>query len=231
MNSRPISPPSGCALIAVFALSVAIITAGSTEAFGLEEEQIDQLRAAVDAFDDEPDIDEVQRHVLDQRDFDDDRPDRWTRRARLSNLLPQFQGQISWLDQRDRQDRFREDIDADDDGQYERNRAQHLWRDDLRLRAIYSARLDFDLAGLVFSGDEIRIQRELRQRWRMRDDIIDEVTELYFARRRLQLRVELFPDVAPEVMLDQLLEIEALTARINSLTGGWFRRQLQEEYP
>lgn len=229
MNNRPRPIPKDCILIAVFALCAAFITSVSTEAHGLEQQQIEQLRAAVEAFEDEPDIDEVQRQVLERRDFDDDRPDRWTRRARLSNLLPQIQGQVSWLDQRDRQDRFREDIDADDDGQYERNRAQHLWRDDLRLRAIYSARLDFDLAELVFSSDEIRIQRELRQRWRMRDDIIDEVTELYFARRRLQLHVELFPDVAPEVMLDRLLEINALTARLNSLTGGWFRRQLQEE--
>lgn len=214
---------------AIAAITVSCLALPQAEA--VDEQQLQQLRVAIEAFGDEPDIHEVQRRVMEHRDIDDDRPDRWTRRARLSNLVPRFRGRASWLDQRDRQDRFREDVDADDEGDYERNRAQHLWRDDLRLRAVYSLQLDFDLGDVVYTRDEMAIQRELRNRWRMRDDLLEEVTDLYFERRRLQLETRLFPDDDPEVMLARLLEIEALTAHIDAMTGGWFRQQLEEGSP
>lgn len=198
-------------------------------AWTLTHDEAYQLREAIAAFAHEPDVYDVQRRVLDHRDIDDERPDRWTRRARLSRLLPRVQGQTNWLDQRDRQDQFRENIDADDFGDYEPDNAQHLWRDNLRYRSIYSLRLDFNLPEVIYSSDEIAIQREVRNRWAMRDELIDHVTEMYFARRRLQLRAKLFPPDAPEEILDQHLKIEALTARIDALTGGWFRQQLNKE--
>lgn len=223
------SNSDGTILLVLLVLVTAstLLSAGDVRAF--DPDDAEQLQRAIDAYSHEPDVYDVQQQVLEHREIDDDRPDRWTRRARLANLLPRLQGQASWLDQRDRQDRFREDIEADDAGDYERNRAQHLWRDTYRLRGIYSLRADFDLAGLIYSGDEMTIQREVRQRWRMRDDLVEEVTELYYTRRRLQLHLELFEPDDPEVLLDRHLEIQALTARIDALTGGWFRRQLDED--
>ena len=220
--------------VRIIAAAIAAITFGSLalpDAQAMDEQELQQLRVAMEAFDDEPDVHQVHRRVMEHRDIDDERPDRWTRRARLSNLVPTLRGRTSWLDQRDRQDRFREDIDAEDGGDYERDRAQHLWRDDLRLRAVYSLQLDFDLGDVVYSRDEMGIQREVRNRWRMRDDLLEEVTDLYFERRRLQLETRLFPDDDPEVMLARLLEIEALTAHIDAMTGGWFRQQFEEDGP
>ena len=211
--------------LALFVFITAL--AWSTQADALDEQQQRRLLEAMEHFEHEPDIDQVQQRVLDHRDIDDDRPDRWTRRARLSHLVPELQGQASWLDQRDRQDRFREDIDADDAGDYERNRAQHLHRDDLRLRGVYSIRANFDLAGVVYTGDEMAIQREMRNRWRMRDNLLEEVTDLYFARRRPQLEAHLFAPDDPAEMLDIFVEIDALTAHIDALTGGWFSDQIQ----
>ncbi len=214
--------------VLLFAIAVVLLATGA-DAHALDDADAELLHRALQAFDDEPNVYEVQAQLLDHRDFDGHRPDRWTRRARLSHLLPRVQGQSNWLDQHHRQDRFREDIDADDDGLYHRDGAQHLWRDDLRFRSIYSIRLDFDLSGLVFSGDEMAIQREVRSRWAMHDDLVEEVTNLYFARRRLQIQGYLFGDEDPMSALDRHLEIEALTARIDALTGGWFRTQIQEE--
>lgn len=227
MTDHIYTAPTVTALVVVIAVLTTFTFSPTAEA--LDTDEAYELRQAIASFSHEPDVYDVQRHVLAHRGIDDEDPDRWTGRARWSNLLPRVQGQASWLDQRNRQNRFREDIDADEAGQYERNRAQHLWRDDLRLRAIYSVRLDFDLAEFVYSGDEMAIQREVRNQWNMRDDVIDEVTELYFARRRHQIYLKLFPDDDMDTRLDRHLKIEALTARIDSLTGGWFLSQLQEE--
>lgn len=206
-----------------------VVSTTASQALGLDHDDAQRLQQAIDAFEHEPDVYEVQQRVLDHRDIDDDRPDRWTRRSRLSHLLPRVQGRTNWLDQRTRRDRFREDIDADDDGTYRFDGGQHQWRDDLRFRSIYSLRVDFDLPGLLFSGDEMAIQREVRNRWAMRDDLVEEVTDLYYARRRLQLHRYLFGDDDPAQAIDHFIEIETLTARIDALTGGWFRHQLQEE--
>ncbi len=224
MTKRTISAST---VVALVVLTTALFGMPLT-AQAFDNEEAYRLRQAISAFSHEPDVYAVQEQVLDHREFDDDRPDRWTRRARLSNLLPSVQGQTNWLDQRDRQDQFRENIDADDLGTYEPDNAQHQWRDNLRFRSIYSLRATFNLSEIVYSSDEMAIQREVRSRWSMRDDLMAEVTEMYFARRRHQLYLRLFPDEDPEAILDRHLKIEALTARIDALTGGWFRHQLEE---
>ena len=205
-----------------------LITATPFAAFGLTPAELDRLERALEAFAHEPDIYAVQHRVLVHRDLHDGRPQRWSRRARLANLLPQVQGQTNWLDQRDRQDQFRENINADDFGIYERNNAQHLWRDNLRFRSIYSLRLSFDLSQLVYSNAEMGIQREVRSRWQQRDQLVELATELYFERRSLQVEAHLFGEGDLADAIRRRMAIDALTARLDALTGGWFRRQLQE---
>ena len=207
---------------------VALLPAGP--AHSLSPEDAYELRHALQAFDHEPDVYQVQQAALQHRGLASDKPDRWTRRARLSTLLPQVQGQASWLDQRDQRNRFRENISADDDGIYERNHAQHYLYDDLRLRGLYSLRLTFNLSELIYHRQELNIQREVRAQWSARDDRIQQITELYFARRRYQLYQRLLPTDDMQENLDRHLAIEALTARIDAATGGWFRQQLEEAH-
>ncbi len=212
----------------VVALGICMSASNAAAQPVIDDERItDALRA----FEHEPSIQEVHQQALEYRRFDADRPDRWTRRSRLSNLLPTLQGTTNWLSQQDRQDRFRENIDADDDGLYSRNNAQHLWRDDLRYRSIYSARATFHLSRLIYSGDEIAIQRELRQRWQMHDHLLSEVTELYFERRRLQLLLHLQPPTELDERLDHYLRLQALSAQLDAITGGWFQQQVDKERP
>lgn len=214
---------------ALVALLTTLFWASPGTAQPLADDQL--ITDAMEAFEHEPTIQQVHRKALKHRDVDDARPDRWTRRSRLSHLLPNLQGTTNWLSQQDRQDRFRENIDADDEGLYARNNAQHLWRDDLRYRSIYSLRATFQLSRLIYSGDEIAIQREVRQRWQMRDHLLAQITEAYFERRRLQLHLTIDPPQDLEDHLDMHLRIQALTATLDSLTGGWFHRQLNTETP
>lgn len=207
---------------------VIILSSTPFHADALTPDQAYDLRQAIAAFDDEPDVYQVQQAALRHRDFDADDLDQWTRRARFSTLLPQVQGQVSWLDQRDQRNRFNENIRADDHGEYERNYANHHLHDDLRLRAIYSLRLNFNLSDLVFHRQELAIEREVQTRWSTRDELLRVVTDLYFTRRRHQLYLRLLPSDDMEENLDRHLAIEALTARIDALTGGWFRSALEE---
>lgn len=215
-------------LFAFFSL-LSLLSAAPAQALSAQEAY--ELRQALNSFGHEPTIYEVQNAALSNRELEEPLQDRWTRRARLSSLLPQIQGQASWLDQRDLRHRFRENIAADDQGLYERNNAQHYLYDDLRLRGLYSLRVSFDLSQLAFHRQEIPIQREIHQRWISSDELLERVTELYFARRRHQIYLRLFPEMEVEEALRHHLAIDALTARIDALTGGWFRQALQKEDP
>lgn len=62
----------------------------------------------------------------------------------------------------------------------------------------------------------------------LRNDLLDEVTRLYFERRRLQLELSAnMPDEKDEKALKHL-RLEELTANIDALTGGYLSEALNE---
>ena len=62
----------------------------------------------------------------------------------------------------------------------------------------------------------------------LRDDILDEVTNYYFERRRLQVELlESPPDDLRQRYKNQL-RIHELTANLDALTGGYFTHELEK---
>ena len=56
----------------------------------------------------------------------------------------------------------------------------------------------------------------------LRDDIVNEVTRTYFERRRLQVKLLTNPPANQQMVLEQELRLQELTALIDGLTGGRF---------
>lgn len=180
------------------------------------------------AFDNEPDIRAVQRAALEHATEGTAPLKRWRRRARWANLVPDVGGEVAWLDQRDSELRYDEDITTGEDGRMTREEASNRYVDDLRIRAVYAADFQLDLGGLVFDRDEIAIARESRHRVRARRELLTEVTALYFRRRKHQVLQMLAPRDDWQKRLGLILKVRSLTARIDALTGGWFRKQLDQ---
>lgn len=61
----------------------------------------------------------------------------------------------------------------------------------------------------------------------LRDDILDEVTSLYFQRRRLQIELLRSPASGIEERLEKELRLQELTADIDALTGGYLSERLE----
>jgi len=62
----------------------------------------------------------------------------------------------------------------------------------------------------------------------LRDDILDEVTKLYFERLRVRMELE---ECSPEdrrKILEKELRIKELNASLDALTGGYFCASLKE---
>ena len=71
--------------------------------------------------------------------------------------------------------------------------------------------------------------REAREVIELRDDVLDEITQLYFERGRVL--VELAAAQTPEEALRLRLRAAELAAGIDAWTGGWFSRALREAAP
>ncbi len=85
--------------------------------------------------------------------------------------------------------------------------------------------LSWDLGDLIWSTDQTTIDSRSKLMVELREDVLDQVTRLYFERRRLQ--AELAADaLEPAVRFDKELRVEELTALLDAFTGGKFTSKL-----
>ncbi len=84
----------------------------------------------------------------------------------------------------------------------------------------------WDLGDVVFDPDEIDVSRELRSVIALRDDVLDEVTQTCFERRRAIAELAARDASDPEAGALRLRAAE-LAAGIDAWTGGWYTRALR----
>jgi hypothetical protein len=78
----------------------------------------------------------------------------------------------------------------------------------------------WSLDRLVFDVNEVRISREGQRVAARREELLTQVAQLYYERRRLQIDQLLDPDARADLALDRALAIDELTAILDGLTGG-----------
>ena len=82
-------------------------------------------------------------------------------------------------------------------------------------------RLSWDLGDAVYNPEQIDVSTEARRLVELRDDILDEVNQLYFDRQRaLAARAAAPPDSADA--LRESLRAAELAAGLDAWTDGWF---------
>jgi photosystem II stability/assembly factor-like uncharacterized protein len=88
--------------------------------------------------------------------------------------------------------------------------------------------LTWELGDLIWNNDQTSIDTRSRLMVQLRDDVLNEVTRLYFERRRLQIECALTPPADAGVKIEQELRLQELTAHIDALTGAHLSRQAQK---
>ena len=157
-----------------------------------------------DNFKHEPGIREVQRAAIRYAEVHPDKIQNWRRQARIKALLPEF------------------DFDYDKNV-YMGASSYYVGPRD------WGVGLKWDVGDLVFSDDQTNIDVRSRLMVQLRDDILDDVTRLYYERRRLQVEMFTSSPKSEKEKYDKLLRIEELTANIDALTGSWFSSQIEEK--
>ena len=87
--------------------------------------------------------------------------------------------------------------------------------------------LAWDLGDIVWNNYEDDVDTRARLDTQMRFDLLDEVARVYFERRRVQHEL-MAPALSKEEAFQRNLRLSELTATLNSYTGGWFLRRVQE---
>ena len=79
---------------------------------------------------------------------------------------------------------------------------------------------------LAYHPESIDVSKEAREIIELRDDVLDEVTQLYFERRRALLQLASEPPAPPDEAARLRLRADELASGLDAWTGGWWSRAL-----
>lgn len=91
----------------------------------------------------------------------------------------------------------------------------------------WDVNLTWDLGELIWNDDQTNIDVRSKLMVQLRNDVLDEVTKLYFERRRLQCELYANPPENEGQRLFNQLRLDELTANIDALTGGYLSAALK----
>ena len=94
-----------------------------------------------------------------------------------------------------------------------------------------SLTLSWDLADIAYEPESIDVLHETREVIELRDDVLDEVTQLYFERRGVLHQLADRADPWDRESIRLRLRADELAAGIDAWTGGWFGTQAMSLAP
>ncbi|MCD6497245.1 MAG: hypothetical protein J7M25_02940 [Deltaproteobacteria bacterium] len=90
----------------------------------------------------------------------------------------------------------------------------------------WSVQARWALYRLIFDPNEIKVQNQRYRQAELRQELLAQVTRLYFLRRRIEVLSVLRPARNVKTAVYRRLRLDQLTAELDALTGGWFSREL-----
>ncbi len=179
----------------------------------------------------EPDVQEVQKAAVKYAHIDPLMFKIWRDNAKKKALLPEsFQVSVGH--------------DTDDDTDYARSKSislsggtvtvgpdDEVWGHDTDSDWDYELKMKWNLQDYMFNTDMLRVSAETEDQVELRQDILNDVTKLYFDRRRLQVEAVLDTRVGVQQKMNRTLRLDELTAIIDGMTGGYFSQELTRRQP
>jgi len=169
-------------------------------------------------FKDEPEILEVQALALAYTKTHPELVDRWLHASKNAAWLPELTAEYHY------------DNDVGYDYEYatdaEGASYSTLTDADEDWDKTYKVRFKWKLDELVMSSERIRIINEAQDIVKLRDKVLEEITRIYFDRRRLQVEMLLAPPQKLRKKVDNELRLMEYTANMDAYTGGGFSASL-----
>ncbi len=166
----------------------------------------------------EPSVLDLQREAMKYADVLPEKIVDWKRRLKKRALFPKFTVDMDVGSSRSVSD----SVAVSSYG------AENVGPDDKTVYGSFNfgVSLEWDLRDWVWSDKEISIDTRSKLTVELRDDILDQVDQLYFERRRLIMRFILNPPSDKKDLLELFNRIRHLRADLDGLTGGYLTQAL-----
>jgi hypothetical protein len=183
------------------------------------------VEAVLARFADEPTVDQVQGWAAQVARVDGRTVGRWLADARRFAALPEVRVDYGfgddWSSDYDSFDAFGNPPTTEEAATEQvRTGAGTDRSQDVGIQATW------DLPSLWMSTERLRAIDQAIDAAKLRGTLLEEVTRLYFARRRLQVDMLLAPRLDVQGRVEDALKLDELTAQLDGFTGGRFREAL-----
>lgn len=168
----------------------------------------------LDQFGNEPTVRDVQEVAMRYALVSDDVLNSYSRDAKWGKMLPRTRM------------RYHKDTDDNQNVGVDATGQRNVSLTD-NLNNQYDVEVEWRFDEMMMGPTRVQAIRETSRLVQLRDDILDEVTKLYFDRRRLQVELMQNPPTDPRARTAKDLRLEELTANLDGLTGGWFTQRLR----
>lgn len=192
-----------------------------TQTFGSDSGKQDNLTALYAK--DEPDIQTVQQAAITYAEVEPEKIKLWREQARKKAILPQLSIGI---------DRNTSDLWHWEGGSTTKTDDDILRRG--RDSIDWDITLSWDLSELIWNDDQTSIDVRSRLMVELRQDVLDEVTKLYFERIRVKMELDSLSIEDRKKRVEKELRLNELAASLDALTGGLFsqyRNKAKENSP
>lgn len=176
----------------------------------------EHLNLLNDYFKEEPDLQSIHREAIRYADLNPTKIARWQSESRLSHLMPKLSaGMSKSIDQ---------NIDIDRGGT---NNPDYFIIGPNDKSWDQNVSISWDFAELIWSSDQTSIDSRSKLMTELRNEILSNLTRLYFERKRLITEYYLKPPQDELEQIDLVQHIEEITAHIDAYTGGYFSKELE----
>lgn len=189
----------------IIAIKEEVISYELTAATGpsVDDEEL-ALYDALSYFDDEPTVRDVQEMAIVYSDTSDKKIQDWRRRADFKAVLPKVS------------------LSSDRSVYGSSSGAFAVGPQD------YGVTVSWELGDLIFNSDQTSIDTRSKLMVEMRNDILSEVTRLYFERRKVQVDLLDTKGMSQKELLDKKLRLLELTGLLDRMTNGQFSGFLEK---
>ena len=172
----------------------------------------------------EPSLQQLQSWVLRYAQLENQEIQHWKRKSRLSHALPRVMVGYDQKYANQINNTIQDSISVTSAG-VTLGPPEASVHQDNNLNQGFEVKAYWDFNELLFSRDELNISAEARHRLIMRSEVLEELREAYFERKKLLLRTQHQNPGDYPILLQ--FKLEELNAKLDALTGGKFSASLQ----
>jgi photosystem II stability/assembly factor-like uncharacterized protein len=163
----------------------------------------------------EPSVREVHKMAIDYAEVSPEKIKRWRGGARWKAIMPRVSLGFS--------------RSVDDNVEiYKNSTLSYVVRGPEEVDTDWGIDLTWDLSDLIWNDSQTSIDVRSKLMVQLRDEVLEEVTRLYFERKRILAELDEAGFEGEKKLREKRLRIEELTAHIDALTGGKFSDALAE---